>query len=129
MNSDLCFVLQTNLRDEVGIINQSSHPHVSEKDGSYNLGQVIGAMGPQYAIVHYPPVGVSSSSSVKQARIVSRVPCRSMKEPSYMHSFSITESFYVLIEQPLTVSLKSVCGSILSGKPIVHSLKWRQKMV
>lgn len=118
------------------MINQSSHPHVTEKGEAFQLGQSIGTKGPCYAIIHYPaPVeGLtgkkeSASSAVQRARIVSRVPCRSIVEPSYMHSFSITESYFVLIEQPLSVSLKTVLGYLVAGKPLVHALNWRQNRV
>lgn len=108
---------------------------MSETGEAYQLGQTIGASGPSYVIIHYPSneqhptSGKSNGSSVKRARIVSRLPCTNFKEPSYMHSFSITKSFFVLIEQPLSVSLKRVLSSLISGKPLVGALKWRQKMV
>ena len=46
-----------------------------------------------------------------------------------MHSFSITDSYFVLIEQPLNVSFKTVFSSFLLGKPLVNSLKWRPNKV
>lgn len=127
-------ITQENLNDRMRVINQSSHPHTTEKGEAFQLGQSIGTKGPSYVIIHYPPKmdGLdvkAKSSAIDRARIVSRVPCSSLKEPSYMHSFSITDSYFVLIEQPLTVSLKTVLGSLLSGKPLVHALKWRQNMV
>lgn len=123
----------------MGVINQSSHPHITENGEAFQLGQSIGTKGPCYTIVHYPPLSTpvegltgnkeSDSSAVQRARVVSRVPCRSLGEPSYMHSFSITESYFVLIEQPLLVSLKTVLGFMVAGKPLVHALKWRQNRV
>ena len=58
-------LLQEELRNTIGIVNQSSHPHVSSTDGAYNLGQLIGATGPCYTIVHYPnEAGVFVSHSL-----------------------------------------------------------------
>lgn len=116
------------------VINQSSHPHITENGEAFQLGQTIGGKGSSYVIIHYPPPAgndnqENKSRAINRARIVSRVQCSSLKEPSYMHSFSITESFFVLIEQPLSVSLRTVVGSLLAGKPLVHALKWRKKMV
>lgn len=129
-----CFMLKENLKEKVNLMNQSSHPHVTN-NGVYHLGQTIGAKGPFYVIVHYPPPlkepneSIQSNPSIEKACVISRIPCRSRKEPSYMHSFSITESYFVLIEQPLSVSLKAVLGSMLMGKPLVNALKWRPRMV
>ena len=106
-------------------MNQSSHPHSFNGEGTYNLGQVMGPMGPNYAIVHYP----MTPSSVKDGRIVARVPCHAPTEPSYMHSFSVTANYFVLAEQSLHVRLKNVIALMLQSKPLVHSLKWRQSMV
>lgn len=106
--------------------SQSSHPHIENNGEVFSLGQTIGLKGPSYAIVRYPPSSeAEDSSSAKRGQIVSRVPCRSMKEPSYMHSFSLTESYYVLVEQPLVVSLKTVLAYMISGKPLVNALKWK----
>ena len=124
-------IQQVNLRVKIGIINQSSHPHISSA-GSFNIGQILGKNGPHYAVVHYPltdgsehPDSIPASVS---GTVVARAPCRSLKEPSYMHSFCITENYYVLVEQPLCVRLQTVVWSLLTGKPIVHALKWRPKM-
>lgn len=45
-----------------------------------------------------------------------------------MHSFSITKSYFVLVEQPLCVRLNSVIWSMLTGRPIVKALKWRPRL-
>lgn len=121
------------MRDVIGLTCQASHPHIGNNGEAYGLGQVVGVSGPNYAIIRYPSPNEASStaskgkklSSVKRGQIVSRVPCRSMKEPSYMHSFSITESYYVLVEQPLVVPLKAVLKYMVCGKPLVNALKWR----
>ena len=81
-------------------------------------------------IIHYPPPSDDKeSNATERARVVATVSSRSLKEPSYMHSFSITDSYFVLIEQPLNVSFKTVFSSFLSGKPLVNSLKWRPNKV
>lgn len=127
-----CHLTQENLHDRMKVINQSSHPHFEQNGEAFQLGQKIGSKGPTYAIIHYPPLGDNEtqiSRAIERAHIISTVPCRSIKEPSYMHSFSITSSYFVLIEQPLTVSFKTVMGSLLKGKPLVHALKWRPEKV
>ena len=113
----------------MGILNHTSHPHVTNDGGAFNVGQAIGLTGLTYVIMQYPPPSPSKASSVGRARVAYRVPMSSMTEPSYMHSFSITDNYFILIEQSLRVRLTQVIGSILTGKPIVRSLKWNQDEV
>lgn len=37
------------------------------------------------------------------ATIVAEIPARWQMNPSYMHSFAITENYFIIIEQPLKV--------------------------
>ena len=90
---------------------------------------MIAKNGPNYVIVNYPAEDDEMSfSAADRGRVVARAPCRSLNEPSYMHSFSITKSYFVLVEQPLCVRLNSVIWSMLTGRPIVKALKWRPKL-
>ena len=52
-----------------------------------------------------------------------------MAEPNYMHSFAITDNYFIIIEQPLTVRLKKIIACFVSGKPLSTTLKWRQTQV
>ena len=80
----------------------------------------MGPMGPNYAIVHYP----MTPSSVKDGRIVARVPCHAPTEPSYMHSFSMTANYFVLIEQSLCVKLKTLKSAVLSLTSRQRLIQW-----
>ena len=66
-----------------------------------------------------------SGSPGENGRVVCRIPCSWPSEPSYMHSFSITEHYYVLIEQPLSVRMGKVIANVLWGKPLISALQWR----
>ncbi len=44
------------------------------------------------------------------------------KEPSYMHSFGLTESYLILTEFPLKVNPVNM---LLSGKPFIENFKWK----
>ncbi len=45
-----------------------------------------------------------------------------VSEPSYMHSFSLTESYAILIEQPLVVNPRKL---LLSTRPFIRNFEWR----
>lgn len=109
----------------MGIVSQSSHPHITDNEGAFSLGLGLGPLGPNYVIINYPPVG----SSVRKGRIVARINCTSATEPNYMHSFAITEHYFVIIEQPLIIQLKKIVACFASHKPLNETLKWRQAQV
>lgn len=46
----------------------------------------------------------------------------SAQEPGYIHSFSITERYIVLVEFPIVVNPLSI---LLSGKPFIENFRWK----
>ena len=50
-----------------------------------------------------------------------------MLNPSYMHSFSMTEHYFILLEQPLTVSVTGVMSAVLKGDSLSSALRWDEK--
>lgn len=61
-------------------------------------------------------------SMFDQATIVARVPSRWLLNPSYMHTFGITENFFIIVEQPLSISF--IKKGISPQDPFVDCLKW-----
>ena len=92
----------------VPIQRATAHPHV-EKDGTvYNLAP----KGPNYSIISY------KNGNIETASIEATIPARWPFNPAYMHSFAITENYYVLIEAPLALNaLKMMAGPFLNTAP------------
>jgi beta,beta-carotene 9',10'-dioxygenase len=44
------------------------------------------------------------------------------KEPSYMHSFALTENYIILVEFPLVINPLDL---IVSGKPFIENFRWK----
>lgn len=61
-----------------------------------------------------------------RAKIVSASSPRWFLYPSYMHTFGITENYFIIVEQPLAISLISTANSILRNKPLASCLKWQE---
>lgn len=62
-----------------------------------------------------------------QAIIVASIPSRWLLNPSYMHTFGITENYFIIIEQPLAVSLATVVSCKMKQQPMRAALKWYEK--
>nr|CAD7397765.1 unnamed protein product [Timema cristinae] len=116
----------------VGIVNHTSHPLIMSDGTVYNLGLNISLIGPSYTIIKFPlpqmdNIGLSESkglSSFEQATIVATIPVRWPLHPSYMHTFGITDHYFVVVEQPLTVSVPSMIKSQVTNSPLIESLRW-----
>lgn len=107
------------LRDSINIITQPAHPHIY--DGKfYNCGLSITLEGSQYLIFHIP----DGDDKFENIKIISKVPARWKLNPCYMHSFGITENYFVIIEQPLVLSAIDILRSVLLKQSMIHAIKW-----
>lgn len=109
-----------NLHEGIGIINHTSHPHVLSDGTVYNLGMTVKKMGPFYNVIKFPP----GDDMIGRAEIVASVPSRWKFNPGYMHTFGITKNYFVIVEQPLAVSVTSAIKATLVNEPLISSLKW-----
>ncbi|GFG41003.1 hypothetical protein Cfor_12599, partial [Coptotermes formosanus] len=126
----------------VAIVNHTSHPHVLDDGTVYNLGMSVSVTGPLYSIIKFPPTftfsrlivvpqsgdGHSSKwrSMFEQASIIGSVAARWPLHPAYMHTFGITNNYFVIVEQPLSVSVPAVVRSHLLNEPLIANFKWYQ---
>lgn len=75
---------------------------------------------PEYNVVHFP----HGANMFENAEIVARIPARWSLNPSYMHTFGITDNFFIVIEQPLSISLVASLKSRLLNEPLGSAFKW-----
>lgn len=59
-----------------------------------------------------------------QGRIVATVHSRWTLNPSYMHAFGMTDNYFVIVEQPLSVALLALAACRLRNEPLSACLKW-----
>lgn len=63
-------------------------------------------------------------SMFEQASIICSIPARWPLHPAYMHTFGITNDYFVIVEQPLSVSVPAVIRSHLLNEPLIANFKW-----
>jgi hypothetical protein len=71
----------------------------------------------------------ATATKLSRARIAATHQARWRLSPSYMHSFSVTENYFVLIEQPLVVSMTKAAKVHLTHKALVDTLQWYNESV
>lgn len=111
---------KVNVAKYLGIVSHTSHPHVLADGTVYNLGMTVSKIGPQYNIICFP----SGSSMFDDAHIVATIPSRWKLYPGYMHTFGITDSYFIIVEQPLSISVPELIRSQIRSKPLVGNFKW-----
>ena len=95
----------------------------------FTSGIKLGLMGPEYVIYKFPVEAEKEDSVISKTpagfdggQLMARIKCRWMLEPGYMHSFAITENYFILIEQPMTVHAPTLAkGTNFRGQPLITS--------
>ena len=89
--------------------SSTAHPHI-ENSNAYNLITKYGPID-RYQILKM------DDSATKTASVITT-------SPAYMHSFGMSQKYYVLAESPFTVnSLKLIANT----KPFIENFKWDNK--
>ncbi|XP_026315488.1 carotenoid isomerooxygenase-like isoform X2 [Hyposmocoma kahamanoa] len=111
-----------NLADSIAIVNHTAHPHVMPNGDVYNVGMSLVKCRIRHVVVKFP--FNEKGDMFQRAHIVGHMKPRWELHPAYMHTFGITENYFVIVEQPLSVSLLGVVKNQLADAPLINSLKW-----
>ncbi|KAK3566575.1 hypothetical protein QTP86_001066 [Hemibagrus guttatus] len=90
----------------VSINGITAHPHI-ERDGTvYNIGNCMGkGASLAYNIIRIPPKQKDKSDPIEKSKVVVQFPSAERFKPSYVHSFGMTENYFVFIETPVKINL------------------------
>ena len=109
---------------KIQLLSQASHPQYDEEGNMITLGLGLGLLGPQYRLTKFLAGSEPGGSLSSQAVSLASRRCSRVLHPSYMHSFSVSQNYYVLIEQPLCVSVTAILSAIFKGKSLSSALSW-----
>lgn len=91
----------------------TAHPHLDRANGG--MLNYAAALGPRN---HYRFFGLGPGTG-DEPRVLATLPTR---EPAYMHSFGLTERWFVLAEYPFVVNPLALA---LSGRPYIENYRWK----
>jgi carotenoid cleavage dioxygenase-like enzyme len=94
----------------------TAHPHMDRASGS--MLNYAAKLGPTSSYRFFE-VGASPAGAPAKPRVIGSLP---VKEPAYMHSFGLTERWFVLAEFPLVVNPLALA---LSGRPYIENYRWK----
>jgi len=98
-----------NYSDYCAVSRATAHPHVDPDGTVYNLGSTVKGGPPAYAILALP------EGRIDKATIVAKVPCRWKLKPGYLHSFGITENYFLICETPMCLDVLKMAYSKCAG--------------
>nr|XP_034826970.1 carotenoid isomerooxygenase-like [Maniola hyperantus] len=104
------------------IVCHTAHPHVLPNGDVYNVGINIVRGMMKHVIVKFPYN--EKGGMFKMAEIVNTIEPRWRLNPSYMHSFGVTENYFVLIEQPMSISLLTILKNHFFKNSFSNCLNW-----
>ncbi|RVE52616.1 hypothetical protein evm_002735, partial [Chilo suppressalis] len=104
------------------LVSHTSHPHVMTDGDVYNVGMSMVKGRLKHVVVKFPYT--EKGDMFESARVVGTMKPRWTLHPSYMHTFGISEHYFVIVEQPLSVSLGGLVRARLTGRPAAASLHW-----
>jgi carotenoid cleavage dioxygenase-like enzyme len=95
----------------------TAHPHLGRDTGS--ILNYAAKLGPRSSYRFFEVDRAAAGSGPANPRIVASLPA---PEPAYMHSFGLTERWFVLAEFPFVVNPLALA---LSGRPYIENYRWK----
>jgi beta,beta-carotene 9',10'-dioxygenase len=92
----------------------TAHPHFD-----FSKNETINYMTHLSRESSYNIYRISSGRKQQQRELIASV---KVNEPSYMHSFGLTEHYIILVEFPLVINPLDI---LVSGKPFAENLLWK----
>uniref|UniRef100_A0ACB8E9B5 Beta,beta-carotene 15,15'-monooxygenase n=1 Tax=Sphaerodactylus townsendi TaxID=933632 RepID=A0ACB8E9B5_9SAUR len=101
----------------------TAHPHYDSAGNVLNMGTSIVDKGTtKYILFKITPSAPDleretkkKKSSLKNLEVVCSIPSRSALQPSYFHSFGISENYIVFIEQPFKLDILKLATAYIRG--------------
>ncbi|XP_015261298.1 PREDICTED: beta,beta-carotene 15,15'-monooxygenase isoform X2 [Gekko japonicus] len=99
----------------------TAHPHYDSAGNTLNMGTSIVNKGKtKYILFQIPPSAPGSKPKggkpfLKNLEVVCSIPSRSLLQPSYSHSFGISENYILFIEQPFKLDILKMATAYVRG--------------
>ncbi|XP_014668397.1 PREDICTED: LOW QUALITY PROTEIN: beta,beta-carotene 9',10'-oxygenase-like [Priapulus caudatus] len=101
-----------------------------DNDGSaYLLGSHFSPPS-AYKFIKIPPPDetkrrkIDPTEPVRRAEVVAKVSMQNPLKPSYIHSFAMTDNYFIFVESPLVINILTVTRRKLSALSLYDALEW-----
>ncbi|KAG7157614.1 carotenoid isomerooxygenase-like [Homarus americanus] len=120
-------ISKVDLHKELGINSHCPNPRTLADGTTLNILHGVGATGPKYDIMAFPPKPLDGKAHVfAKPKKIASVDARWKLNPCHMHTFGLTENYFVLLEQPLTIDVKAMVANTIRDKPFIGGMEWME---
>ncbi|XP_050733684.1 beta,beta-carotene 15,15'-dioxygenase-like isoform X1 [Eriocheir sinensis] len=103
----------------VAVNMATAHPHIDRDGTVFNVGCSFSLLnGPELRIVRLP------EGKLEGARVSATVVSRWRAALPYVHSFAMTKNYWVIVEQPLVLSLGKMVQQYATFGRLMNALTW-----
>ncbi|XP_029463996.1 beta,beta-carotene 15,15'-dioxygenase-like [Rhinatrema bivittatum] len=103
----------------IGVNIATSHPHYDKDGNILNVGTSIADKGRTkymiFQIPSSPPEKKRRNSCLKHAEVLCAIPSFGLINPSYYHSFGMTENYIIFVEQPFKLDILKLATAYFRG--------------
>ncbi|XP_062997017.1 beta,beta-carotene 15,15'-dioxygenase [Elgaria multicarinata webbii] len=105
----------------VAINLATAHPHYDSAGNTLNMGTSIVEKGKTKYVIFKIPASAPASEKkkkktcLKHLEVLCTIPSRSLLNPSYFHSFGISENYILFIEQPFKLDILKLATAYIRG--------------
>ncbi|XP_070533090.1 carotenoid-cleaving dioxygenase, mitochondrial-like isoform X1 [Ptychodera flava] len=100
----------------------TAHPHYTNDGTHYNMGSTFGKVT-KYNIIKIDPAD-AGKPFLQKSSILCSIPARG-RDPSYYHSFGMTDNYFVYLEQPLYINVMKILKATLLGSSFTDIMEYR----
>ncbi|XP_034539680.1 beta,beta-carotene 9',10'-oxygenase-like isoform X2 [Notolabrus celidotus] len=108
----------------IAVNGATAHPHFDPDGTTYNMGNSYGSKGALYNIIKVPPGKTDAKETLEGAKVLCSIVPADRGNPSYYHSFAMSENYVVFIEQPIKMDLLKIITCKLRGKALSEGIYW-----
>uniref|UniRef100_A0A8C5Q2Q1 Beta,beta-carotene 9',10'-oxygenase n=1 Tax=Leptobrachium leishanense TaxID=445787 RepID=A0A8C5Q2Q1_9ANUR len=108
----------------IAVNGATAHPHIDPDGTAYNMGNSYGRKGVFYNIIKVPVQEQEAEDTLHGTRVVCSIQAKDKLNPSYYHSFGMTENYIVFIEQPIKINVLKLLTGNITGAPISECISW-----
>ncbi|XP_034025908.1 beta-carotene 15, 15-dioxygenase 2, like [Thalassophryne amazonica] len=112
----------------IAVNSATAHPHYDREGATYNMGNSYNRSGFLYNIIRVPPPeatgAAEDAADLSGTEVICSIRAAEPRNPSYYHSFAMSENYIVFIEQPLKLNLMKLLWYKIQGKSFNKILYW-----
>ncbi|UJR25603.1 hypothetical protein I4U23_006947 [Adineta vaga] len=118
-----------NVSEHLPVVSHCGHAVILNDGTVLNIGLSSSLTGMNYVLFEFPGGSETNidDNLMYKCRVLTKIPSRWPFNPSYMHTFAVTDNYIIIIEQSLCISVAKVLQLTITQGPMTDTLVWHEK--